>query len=372
MRISILGPAPDQIGLQPLGDYFEGILNRFKPRGFVKIAIAYAQASGWVVLERMLRKILQKKNVVVDCIFGIDDQGTSEKVVKSAVKLLGIPHVFLFHNPVDETFHLKFFLIKPNLNEGIVIIGSSNMTEGGLLANFELNIVIELDLSQTVDCDYFSNFENLFEQIRTLPSSLPATDDLVRKLSKIKAFSGTIQYRGKRSILKIRKTIRSIFPHTIQKRLRKPTRPTKVIKQARSFLMTLAYNDVSGKRIEPYILIPLVARDRFQNFWGWPNLFIQGTKYMERRFQVKVRVLGTTHKELNRRLYFVPERSEFRLTSETIYRQLGNSYIGSIVRINWEKSGDCQISIITPKDPSYASFIKKCQPLYQGKRWGYI
>lgn len=144
------------------------------------------------------------------------------------------------------------------------------------------------------------------------------------------------------------------------------------MKQARSFLMTLAYNDVSGKRVEPYFLIPLVARDRFQNFWGWPNLFVQGTKYMERRFHVKVQILGIIHKELNRRLYFVPERSEFRLTCDTVYRQLGQSFIGSIARINWEKSGDCRILIIIPKDPKYPSLIKKCSALYQGKMWCYI
>lgn len=205
MEINILGPAPDQIGLQPLGDYLETILKRIKSEGFVKIAIAYAQESGWIVLEPMLRKILRTKNIVVDCIFGIDDQGTSEKVIRSAVRLLGIPHVFLFHNPADETFHMKFFLIKPNLNEGVIIIGSSNMTESGLLANFELNIVIELDLSKAADCDYLSKFENLFEQIRTLPSSLPASDNLLRKLREIKAFSDSIQYKVNRTILKIRR-----------------------------------------------------------------------------------------------------------------------------------------------------------------------
>jgi len=372
MKIHILGPSPDQFGLQALGDYLKAVLRRVKSGGRIGIAVAYAQESGWSFLQPMLSDILRKKNVAVDCILGIDDQGTSKKVVQSAVELLGVPHVFLLHNPADATFHVKFFLIQPTLHEGVVIIGSSNITAGGLLLNFELNIALEFDLSQKVDCKYFNQFQNLFEQMRTIPSSLPASQDLLRRLSQAKAFTGDIISKASRSFGNIRQEIQPLFPRTAQKGRRRRAQFVIVPKRVRSFVMTLAYNDVSGKRGEPYILIPLVARNQLPHFWGWPKLFTQGRKYMERRFQVKVHIPGHTYTEPKRRLYYMPERSEFRLTCETIYRQIGSSYIGSIAKIRWKKPDLCEITVVSPDGPNYGNLIKKCQPLFQGKKWGYV
>jgi len=372
MKIHILGPAPDRFGLQTVGDYLKTVLRRVKSGGTVKIAVAYAQESGWLSLQPILSSILKKKNIVVECIWGIDDQGTSEKAVQSAVRLLGVPHVFLFHNPADATFHVKFFLVQLNPHEGVIIIGSSNITESGLLLNFELNIALELDLSQKMDCNYFSRFNDLFEQMRTAPSSLPASQNLLRELSQAKAFTGTIVSEWSRSFGNIRQGIQNLFPRTAQRGRRRRARFVTTPRRPRSFVMTLAYNDVSGKRGEPYILIPLGARDQFTHFWGWPKLFKQGRKYMERRFQVKVHLPRHTHTELKRRLYYVPERSEFRLTCETIYRQLGSSHIGSITKIRWKRASLCEIAVISPGGPNYANLIKKCQPLFQGKRWGYV
>ena len=339
MKIQILGPAPDRFGLQAIGDYIRFVLRRVKSGGIVKIAVAYAQDTGWSFLQPVLSKILKQKNTIVECILGIDDQGTSQRAVESAIQLLGIPHVFLFHNPAGATFHLKFFLVQPNHNEGVVIVGSSNLTESGLLSNFELNIAFEFDLSEKMDHHYFNQFQNLFEQVKKAPSSLPASRDLIQQLSQSQAFTGSVISQSTRSLENIRRGILHLFPKTPQKKRHRRTKlisPPQRVKQERSFIMTLAYNDVSGKRSEPYILIPLVARDYLPHFWGWPGLFTQGRKYRERRINIEGYISGRRCPEFNRRLYYVPERSEFRLVCKSIY-QLGSSYTGSILRIRWKK-----------------------------------
>lgn len=373
MKIQILGPGPDRFGLQAIGDYLRSVLRRVKSGGTVKITVAYAQDAGWSFLQPMLSKILKERNTIVECILGIDDQGTSQRVVESAVQLLGVPHVFLFHNPADATFHLKFFLIQPNHNEGIVIVGSSNLTESGLLSNFELNIAFEFDLSKKAGHHYFNQFQNLFEQIKNAPSSLSASRNLIQQLCQSQAFTGSIVSQSTRSLENIRQGIQHLFPKTSQK---KRPRRTKLIlspqraKRERSFIMTLAYNDVSGRRSEPYILIPLVARDYLPHFWGWPESFIQGRKYRERRFNIEGYISGRRCPEFNRRLYYVPERSEFRLVCRSVY-QLGSSHAGSILRLQWKRENLCQFTIVSPEDPTYVRLIKKCQSLFQGKKWGY-
>jgi len=373
MKIQILGPAPDQFSLQAIGDYLRSVLRHVKSGGIVKIVVAYAQDTGWSFLQPMLSKILKKRNTIVECILGIDDQGTSQRVVESAVQLLGVPHVFLFHNPADATFHLKFYLIQPNPNKGVVIVGSSNMTESGLLTNFELNIAFELDLSEKTDRHHFNQFHNLFERIKNAPSSLPASRNLIQQLCQSQAFTGSVVSQSTQSLENIRQGIQHLFPKTSQKKRYRRTKlisPPQRVKREYSFIMTLAYNDVSGRRSEPYILIPLVARKQLPHFWGWPDLFIQGRKYRERRFNIEGYISGHRYTEFSRRIYYVPERSEFRLVCKSIY-QLGSSYVGSILRIRWKKENLCQFIIVSPEDPKYVKLIKKCQPLFQGKKWGY-
>ena len=82
------------------------------------------------------------------------------------------------------------------------------------------------------------------------------------------------------------------------------------------FYMSLSPNDINAVRQEAYVLIPLRARDNQPAFWSWPHGYAQlPTGQFE--FPVRLDDMGAI---ANSRIYFVPERSEFRLCSEQVYR----------------------------------------------------
>lgn len=93
-----------------------------------------------------------------------------------------------------------------------------------------------------------------------------------------------------------------------------------------TYVMRVVHNDISGERSEDYMLVPLAARDHDEPFWAWPSGFSAPTQYQERVVQVvDDGTLKTT------RLYYVDERSEFRLVT-SLY-SAGPAAVGSILEV---------------------------------------
>ena len=376
MKVVLLGPAPDILGLESIWHYFARVLKSVKANGFIKIMVAYGQVSGWSIIQPLLQQITQKSNRFVEIIVGIDNFGTTPVFIKQAIDTLGAPHVFIYHNPADATFHPKFYLIKCNHKEAVLVLGSSNLTSHGLQNNFEINLAVKLDLQNDEDKEFFQHCDSLFEAIKRAPSTMTAAS-VLDKLTTAFCESLQRQWEEQQShaLQNVQDSLRTLFkstPHRQQHHYkRRPLKPQLPVspKAPRHFIMTLAKNDVSGRRGEPYILIPIVARNESPEFWGWQKQFQIGRKYLERRFTLQVTIQGQTQEEKSR-LYYVPERSEFRLRSDRIYR-LGEAYAGCLIKLSW-KENVCRIKLIEPDDLSYSRLIKKCVLLKQGKLWGYI
>ncbi|MCG7413359.1 hypothetical protein MHK74_01965 [Microbacterium aurum] len=134
------------------------------------------------------------------------------------------------------------------------------------------------------------------------------------------------------------------------------------------FYMSLSPNDINAVRQEAYVLIPLRARDNQPAFWSWPHGYAQlPTGQFE--FPVRLDDMGAI---ANSRIYFVPERSEFRLCSEQVYR-LGPGAEGSILEVGRGGVGNYWTQVHAPGSASYTA----AQPLLthqvqnSSKRWGY-
>jgi HKD family nuclease len=90
----------------------------------------------------------------VEITFGADVFGGAQGSDYEAVRLLlseyhGSPNVrlFLYHEK-GRTFHPKTYLFSDeHETRALVIVGSSNWSDGGLVANVETNVLIWLDLS---------------------------------------------------------------------------------------------------------------------------------------------------------------------------------------------------------------------------------
>jgi hypothetical protein len=138
-----------------------------------------------------------------------------------------------------------------------------------------------------------------------------------------------------------------------------------------TFYMTLSHNDVSGVRIEPYSLIPIAARNFIPGFWDWPVSYITlSTGQLEHR--IRLNDLGNT---VDSRIYYVPERSEFRFCADAVYA-LGPGAVGDVLEIERLGPSSFRTQVHAPGTSGFlaaATFL--VNPVSRGgssKTWGFV
>lgn len=374
-----MGPAPDIHKLTPIGKRLSLLLNSLnRQKGSLSIVVAYVDDTFRHSLGDSLHKFAKvggKTQVVV----GIDSRGTARSALEWLLKVLPLGDLHVYHNPADATFHPKFFIVKDG-SKAHVLIGSSNLTGGGMANNFEINIEVELDLGDSKDKAFLSEFENLVQKTISCPSCVKLDAAMLLRIDAAGALKKRSSTRGEAIITrKASKSLSSLFGKTRHARL---TPRQKAIKmQARSqkskFVMSLVHNDLSvPKRADPYFLIPLAARDQEPGFWGWPTKFTKTKKGIpERRFNVTIHLLGKTVTEKSRLSYYAGYR-EFRFKSKSIYN-LGSSYIGSYVVISWSRDSSgsriANVELVPRGTPKYTKLgrLKFQKVGSRGKRFTY-
>jgi hypothetical protein len=138
------------------------------------ILTAWAQASGLDHLRAVVDSIRQREGRT-EAIIGLDQGIATYEGLRLALELFD--DVFLFHDG-QRTFHPKLYVIE-NDAQARLIIGSSNVTEGGLYRNFEASAVVDLDRGELLDDamrqrvrEYFETFIAQGMPFRRLDSGL--------------------------------------------------------------------------------------------------------------------------------------------------------------------------------------------------------
>ena len=72
---------------------------------------------------------------------GIDNQGTSKEALELLVEK-GIESYIFYREEINRTYHPKIYLFEGNVHSRI-ILGSSNMTNSGLLSNIEASVMMD-------------------------------------------------------------------------------------------------------------------------------------------------------------------------------------------------------------------------------------
>lgn len=112
----------------------------------VKIAVAFLKQSGFNVIKDGLNNCL-KNNGKVEFLVGLDFRTTEPETL---ITLRGIsdanPRIkcYCFSDPQlsnAPVFHPKLYLLFDRLKNTTAIVGSSNLTQGGLQNNIEINVI---------------------------------------------------------------------------------------------------------------------------------------------------------------------------------------------------------------------------------------
>jgi HKD family nuclease len=340
VEIEIIGPAPNVQNLNPIGQRLAQLLKNANPaKCRVTMLVAYVNETFFDFIGQSF-EIFITSGGDLQVIVGIDSRGTSRKALETLLNLLGSGRLYVYHNPGDGTFHPKMFIIRDD-KKASVFVGSSNLTGGGLSNNFEINVEIRLNRANKTDNALLTAFEEIIAKAIGSPSCLNLDMKILDEIDK----AGALRKQSKKQEVSIDESVSSalsaLFGRTKQKHLRTSKTggklPLSAGAKGKTFIMSLVNNDISGKRWDPYFLIPLAARDQNPKFWGWPKKFsekrIKGRP--ERRFVNKIQI-GNKITTENGRLAYYAGVDEFRFKSDTIYN-LGKSFAGSFVLIFWSK-----------------------------------
>lgn len=364
----------------------------------MNIAVAFAKSSGLNHLAESIRTFAEKGRFV-KIIVGIDHEGTSIEALEILLSLSST-NIQVWINHVTEgfvTFHPKMYLFE-NDSKAMAIIGSNNLTQGGLFTNDEVSISVEFDLETGKDrenlnklkssCNYWSDEHS--------GNCMLLTGDVLSRLiegnyilSERVLIAKNVAKNGHQSTTQDLPNLfrKSKINRKAPKKFANITSHESTVADTTlaygpnqmGFVMTLQKTDVgSGQttpgtsRRSPEIFIPLSARDAFPEFWGWMDSFSQDQSKPGKydRLNVRMRIGGNI---ANVNMMTWPDKHDFRLRSEVL-RKAGN--IGDILRIEQPPMStdyDYYVEIIPAGTTDYDTYLSLCDQITRNstRRWGY-
>jgi len=186
----------------------------------VRIAVAFLRYSGLQVIERSLKHCLNN-NGNIEVIAGLDFKSTDPQSIHYFIKLQKQVKRMKFYCYGDRKEHKTHVIFHPKIylfskgRETTGIIGSTNLTKGGLLTNFEVNVVIKEKKPL-----YFSQLEAIYNSVKFTDSVFSPDEEYLAGYSDIyKAFlkneEKAVKDKGVRRIIKQIRKREEILPGTV-------------------------------------------------------------------------------------------------------------------------------------------------------------
>lgn len=149
----------------------------------VNIAVAFARNSGVLRIKDSLAKF-RDGGGIVNVYVGVDLGGTSYEAL-TALRL-HTDSLSVVHSEKGQTFHSKIYQFSGE-KRGLLVVGSHNLTGGGLWTNFESSLHITIDGKDAGGNAVLQQLGDYFKELATLESSfMPITsqkeiDSLLRE-----------------------------------------------------------------------------------------------------------------------------------------------------------------------------------------------
>jgi len=175
MKIELLtGSFGPGVGDRLIAELLSGRWQRFR------CAVAFAKLSGVKYLDEPLREFAAAGGAA-ELAIGIDSGGTSFEAANQlagAVDGSGRLIVTTEIGAGSASFHPKVYAFTSvGGGEALAIVGSSNLTEGGLFTNHEMSTAFELDLSQSDDAAFLTEIEKSLRHWHDVGSGLAVLID---------------------------------------------------------------------------------------------------------------------------------------------------------------------------------------------------
>lgn len=143
----------------------------------LNIVVAFAKNSGVLRIKNSLERF-RERGGKVNVYVGVDLCGTSYEALTAL--LINTNSLHVVHSERSQTFHAKIYQFLGN-NQGLIVVGSHNLTGGGLWTNFESSVHIPIDGSNENDGEILSGLDTYIGELTSLNDSfMPITsqDDI--------------------------------------------------------------------------------------------------------------------------------------------------------------------------------------------------
>ena len=372
-----------------------------------RAAVAFVKRSGVRHVAPALTAFARTGHAEI--IAGIDHRGTSSEGLRDLLYAMSPRgRIIVFHNRLPFTFHPKAYLFKSS-TAAEVLVGSGNLTEGGLFTNYEATLRLSLDLTDPKQAAVLQSLERVLDSWSDLSTgaALVLDEALLARITGLglvpsEALAVSEPGDMERDIDKTRPG-RSGLPFAARGEYRAPPYPrpgaapeapiTGAVRAAPAsasaslastfgaagFVMTLQQTDVGvgqrttgASRRSPEIFIPLAARDADPDFWSWPAGFVPDPRKPGKLDRRGVRVrLGSETISMNMMTW--PDKHDFRLRSEAL-RSAGN--VGDVLRMEKVEPGggyEYYVEIVPQGTSQHPVYLALCrQPVRNSrKKYGY-
>jgi len=150
------------------------IQNLLKTSTRVSIAVAFLQKSGVEIIKNYIEECNEKETSIF-IVTGLNYGFTNPKALEELLDLDISCNIFQ-----DENFHPKLYIFEKNEKDVTVIVGSSNLSEGGLSTNYEANVILKGMVTESPIKDAIEYFSLLQSK------SIPLDGKIVELYGKIK------------------------------------------------------------------------------------------------------------------------------------------------------------------------------------------
>jgi hypothetical protein len=121
-----------------------------------RAAIAFVKRSGTQFIRPALRDFSGRAQVLISV--GVDLYGTSREGLNDLLEATPNGQIFVYRNNGPYTFHPKVYVFK-SPQRADVLVGSGNLTGGGLFTNYEASLATSLDLAVPEDAAFLQIVE---------------------------------------------------------------------------------------------------------------------------------------------------------------------------------------------------------------------
>lgn len=146
----------------------------------LNIVVAFAKNSGVLRIKDAFERF-RERGGIVNTYVGVDMGGTSYEALVAL--LLHTDSLNIVHSENSQTFHPKIYQFLGK-DKGLIVIGSHNLTAGGLWTNFESSVLIPLDGASTSSA-LIMGLEDYIGQLASLKDSfisISAQEDIDKLL----------------------------------------------------------------------------------------------------------------------------------------------------------------------------------------------